>query len=178
MYRKPFDCNSFDKRPVEAQLSTPTTRDITDVLSESVGAAMEEEDDLAVLMEYEHERISPISFDRGTVTTIESHQSSIATHDSFGPISKAGEHVNDIPTQSKNNPSCVLYGDSPLVSRKQHSEKSPPRACLDLQSENPDEWDLDVADKELLGHRWTSLLESQSPGNYPTSWFGLHATMN
>ncbi|CAH8489309.1 unnamed protein product [Schistosoma turkestanicum] len=101
-------------------------------------------------------RLSPMSFnddnddddDRGTVTTIDSHLSSIAAHDEELNYSPP---IKQIDTDSKN------------------ITKSPPYACLDMHDdddvndENPDEWDLDVADRDLLATDGLLYLDRSHP---------------
>ncbi|KAK4469743.1 hypothetical protein MN116_007265 [Schistosoma mekongi] len=101
-------------------------------------------DDLNDIVQYAPERISPMSFDdRGTVTTIESHLSSIMAHEENGESRNINNNINskelDYSSTSKQ-----------IDTESERFSKSPPHARLDMHSDNPDEWDLDVADRELL----------------------------
>ncbi|CAH8503639.1 unnamed protein product [Schistosoma rodhaini] len=117
-----------------------------------------EEDDLNDIIHYTPERISPMSFDRGTVTTIESHLSSIIAQDEIDDCRDNNNNNNNHHKEFDYSSSKQIITDSEKFS------KSPPYACLDvIHNDNPDEWDLGVADRDLLAADGLLYLDRSHP---------------
>ncbi|KAH8861461.1 Mitogen-activated protein kinase kinase kinase kinase 5 [Schistosoma japonicum] len=113
-------------------------------LDEFMNGGSDGEDDLNDIFHYAPERISPLSFDdRGTVTTIESHLSSIM-------VQEENDGSCDIHNNINSNEFDYSSTSKEIDVKSERFSKSPPHAHLDMHSDNPDEWDLDVADRELL----------------------------
>ncbi|CAH8526685.1 unnamed protein product [Schistosoma margrebowiei] len=112
-----------------------------------------EEDDLNDIVHYTPERISPMSFDRGTVTTIESHLSSIMAQD----------EIDDCRDNTNNNKEFDYSSSKKIIADSEKLSESPPYACLDVHNDNPDEWDLGVADRDLLAADGLLYLDRSHP---------------
>lgn len=112
-----------------------------------------EEDDLNDIVHYTPERISPMSFDRGTVTTIESHLSSIMAQD----------EIDDCRDNTNLNKELDYSTSKKIIADSEKISESPPYACLDVHNDNPDEWDLGVADRDLLAADGLLYLDRSHP---------------
>nr|CAH8820289.1 unnamed protein product [Trichobilharzia regenti] len=126
-----------------------------------------DDDDLNDIVHYQSERLSPVSFDRGTVTTIDSHLSSIMAQDEYD-----NQRENSMITNHNHSISTTTNTDRDSSCYSKHTgddvgsvefPKSPPHACLDIQSDNPEDWDLDVADRELLAADGLLYLDRSHP---------------
>ncbi|VDQ03131.1 unnamed protein product [Trichobilharzia regenti] len=101
------------------------------------------------------------------VTTIDSHLSSIMAQDEYD-----NQRENSMITNHNHSISTTTNTDRDSSCYSKHTgddvgsvefPKSPPHACLDIQSDNPEDWDLDVADRELLAADGLLYLDRSHP---------------